>query len=105
MYMSIEHVAEMLDVSTSTVRRWAHAAGLTAKKRPQGYGGAAIPVRALLNHLALSGKLPFRSIEPKAVTTETRRQYRRTQSALAKVGLDETTINARRRAYLQEISQ
>ena len=67
MFVSVDQIAEMLDVSDVSVWRWAKRAGLTTKKPKR--GRQQIPFCALINYLAEEKKIPLRHVEKEAYIT------------------------------------
>jgi len=70
MYVAVDYLAEILDVDHTTIRRWVQAAGLNFRSQKRGNGRHMVPVRALLNYLIESEKLPFSHVEKECCDRE-----------------------------------
>jgi predicted site-specific integrase-resolvase len=61
MFIRMKAAAEMLEVHNATLWRWVKQSGLPMPKDSN--GKQTVPVVALINYLARTGKLPFRHQE------------------------------------------
>ncbi len=63
MFVSIDVIAEQLDITHVSIWRWAKEAGLVSKRQKRGQGRQKIPYRAFINFLVEQKKVPFAHVE------------------------------------------